>query len=205
MSLVFYRAPNSTAVVVHWVLEELGVPYEKVTLDLSARDQEKPAFLALNPNGKVPVLVHDGTPIFESAAINLHLGETFGVDKKLFPPPGAERARARSWMVWMNVSVAAAVQRMMHAGSDRIPAEQHNAKAAEAAKDEVAKLIGMLDGALADRSYLLGEAFSLADAHCASFAAWLGMLGFDSARWSHLDPWLKRCTARPGFAASMAP
>src|ERR1700690_1566885 len=104
MSLVFYYSPMSSAVTVHWALEELGVPYEKVKIDLQARDQDKPAFLALNPNAKVPLLVHDGTPIFESVAIILHLGETFGEGKKLFPAPGLRRAEAFKWLVWTNVS-----------------------------------------------------------------------------------------------------
>jgi glutathione S-transferase len=88
MSLVFYYSPFSSAVTVHWALEELKVPYEKVRIDLQKRDQDKPEFLAKNPNGKVPLLVHDGTPIFESVAILIHLGETFGVERRLFPAPG---------------------------------------------------------------------------------------------------------------------
>ena len=91
MSLTFYYTPMSSATRVHWALEELGVPYEKVKMDLAAGDQRKPEYLALNPNGKVPLLVGDGTPIFESLAILLHLGETYGVEKGLFPAPGLER------------------------------------------------------------------------------------------------------------------
>ena len=94
MSLVVHYAPMTSATRVLWALEELGVPYEKVRLDLAAGDQRKPEYLALNPNGKVPLLVHDGEPIFESLAILLHLGETFGVVRGLDPPPGAARARA---------------------------------------------------------------------------------------------------------------
>ncbi|MCP6756823.1 glutathione S-transferase family protein, partial [Klebsiella pneumoniae] len=80
----------------------------------------KPEFLALNPNGKVPVLVQDGTPIIESAAIMIHLGETFGVEKKLVPPPGVKRAEALKWIVWSNVSVGEAVQRWMQSSSSRV-------------------------------------------------------------------------------------
>src|SRR3954471_12643745 len=80
MSLVFYYAPWSTATTCHWALEELGVPHEKVKLDLSKKETQTPEFLALNPNGKVPLLVHDGVPIYESIAILAHLGETFGVE-----------------------------------------------------------------------------------------------------------------------------
>jgi hypothetical protein len=86
MTLVFHHAPMSSAVTTHWVLEELGVPYDKVKLDLAAGDTRKPAHLAINPNGKVPVIVHDDVPIFESAAISIDLGGTFGVAKRSSRP-----------------------------------------------------------------------------------------------------------------------
>lgn len=205
MSLVFYYSPQSSAVTVHWALEELAVPYEKVKIDLQARDQDKPAFKALNPNGKVPVLVHDGTPIFESVAIMIHLGETFGVAKKLYPPPGARRAEALKWLVWCNVSLGEALSRRLHSSSERIPAERHNAKAAEAAKEDVEKHLAILDEALAGKTWLVGDAFSLVDVQLAGWAAYVGMCGFDVKRWANLDAWMKRCTARPGFATCMAP
>src|SRR5262245_46499620 len=105
MSLVFYYSPMSSASTTHWVLEELGVPYEKVKIDLQAGAQKAPDFLKLNPNGKVPVVVHDGVAIFESAALTIYLGEAFGVDKGLFPAPGPERGAAMKWIVWCNVSL----------------------------------------------------------------------------------------------------
>src|SRR6266545_4462922 len=98
MALIFYYAPMSSATPVYWALEELGVPFEKVKLDLRAGDQKKPEFLKINPNGQVPALVGDGTPMFESVAILLHLGERYGVDKKLWPAAGTpERMGAMSW------------------------------------------------------------------------------------------------------------
>lgn len=205
MSLVFYYSPMSSAVPTHWILEELGVPYEKVKIDLQAGDQQKPAFLALNPNGKVPLLVHDGTPIFESVAIAIHLGETFGVSKKLFPEPGLRRAEALKWLVWSNVTLGEALSRYQHNVSDRIPAERHNAKAAEVAKADVEKLLGILDAALAGKTWLVGDSFSIADAHAASWAEYLGFCGFDSKRWPNVDAWKKRATARPAHAAAMTP
>src|SRR2546430_300796 len=100
MSLKFYYSPMSSATRIHWALEELGVPYEKVKLDLTAGDQKKPEYLALNPNGKVPLVVDDGTVIFESLAILLHLGERYGVEKDLFPSAWAPRAEVFKWMAW---------------------------------------------------------------------------------------------------------
>ena len=97
MSLVFYYSPMSTAVVTHWILEELGIPYETVKVDFQ-KDTKKPEYVKLNPNGAVPLIVHDGTPIFESAAIAIYLGETFGVEKGLFPAPGPKRGEALKWI-----------------------------------------------------------------------------------------------------------
>lgn len=189
MSLVFYYAPMSTAVTVSWALEELGVPYERVDIDLAARDQDRPGYRALNPNGKVPLLVHDGVPIFESAAIVIHLGETFGVERELFPSAGLERAEALKWIVWANASLAPAVGRFR---SDPLT------------RSDVEALLGILDAVLAAKKYLVGGTFSLVDVHLASFVEWVSMLGFELARWPNLDAWFRRCRTRPSHAKSMA-
>jgi glutathione S-transferase len=205
MSLVFYYSPMSSAVTAHWALEELGVPYEKVKIDLVARDQDKPAFLALNPNGKVPLLVHDGVPIFESVAIMIHLGETFGVDKQLFPAPGLARAEAIKWLVWCNVSVGEALSRYLHNTSPRIPEERHNAKAGEVAKADVDKHLTILENALEGKQWLVGDSFTLTDLHVSGWMAYVGMCGFDLARYPKLEAWAKRASSRPAFARVMAP
>src|SRR5690242_11716885 len=95
MTAKFYYSPMTSATRVHWALEELGVPYEKIKLDLTAGDQKKPEYLALNPNGKVPLFVdEEGRPIFESLAILLYLGERYGVAKGLYPASAIERAES---------------------------------------------------------------------------------------------------------------
>ncbi len=200
MSLVFYYAPNSTAVTARWALEELGIPYERVDLDLAAGDTNKPGYRALNPNGKVPLLVHDGVPIFESVAIIIHLGETFGVERGLFPPPGLERAEALKWLVWANVSLGGAVGRFLSNTSERIPAAQRNAKAGEVARAEAETYLGILDAELAKKTYLVAETFSLVDLHLASYVRWLGMIGFTLDRWPNLQRWLRRATDRASHA-----
>jgi glutathione S-transferase len=205
MSLTFYYAPLSSATTTHWALEELGVPYEKVKIDLSKGEQKKPEYLAMNPNGKVPLLVHDGVPIFESVAILIHLGETFGVDKGLFPAAGPKRGEALKWLVWANVSLGESLSRFQHNTVDRIPREEHNAKAAERAKADVELHLGMLEKALEGRAYILGDAFSIVDAHLAGFVQYLGICGFDNARWPTLDAWAKKCAARPAHAKAWRP
>ncbi len=71
MSIVFYKASTrSSASPVSWALAEVGVPHERVTFDLAAQEQKKPEFLKLNPNGKVPPLLVDGTPMFEGRHVS---------------------------------------------------------------------------------------------------------------------------------------
>jgi len=86
MSLTLYAAPMSSATPVVCALAELDIPCEIVMLDLKAGDQKKPDYLALNPNGVVPTLVVDGTPLFEAIAIVQWLGDRYGVERGLWPP-----------------------------------------------------------------------------------------------------------------------
>lgn len=200
MSLIFYHAPMSTASTVHWSLEELGIPYERVTVDLENDADKKEKLGPVNPNLKVPVLVHDGTAIFESAAIQIYLGETFGVDKGLYPAPGPKRGEAMKWLVWANVTLGEAVGRWMRNTNEDVPAELRNAAAGEAARKDVDVLIGHLDGDLGDRPYILGDSVSLVDIHLASFFQWLTFCGVGLDPFPRVAAWLARCSARPANA-----
>jgi glutathione S-transferase len=203
MSLTFYYCPMSTATLSSLVIEELGVPCEKFKVDLQAGGTHTPEYLRLNPNGKVPMLVHDGVPIWESAAITLYLGEVFGVDKGLYPPAGPRRGDLMKWVVWSNVSLGDAVRRWLNNTSDRIPAEQHNAKAAEQGLKDVHACLGILDKQLQGREYL-GDVYSLADTHLNSFTDWLRFCGVDFAPYAHIQAWSERCRARPAYGRVMS-
>lgn len=199
MSLTFYFAPMSTATTVHWTLEELGIPYEREQVDLVSDADKKKKLGPINPNLKVPVLVHDGVAIFESAAIQIYLGETFGVDKGLFPAPGPKRGEALKWLVWANVSLGDAMGRWLLNTSERSPKEQQNAAAGAAARADVDTHLAMLEAALAARRYLLGDAISVVDFHLASFLHWVTMCGVDLAPFPKTAAWLANCTARPAY------
>src|SRR6202041_740348 len=86
----------------HMLLRELGCPFELKLVDRTANAQNSAAYLKLNPNGKIPVLVDGGEAIFETAAIGLHLADKFP-EKGLAPPPGApDRAAYYKWMVYLS-------------------------------------------------------------------------------------------------------
>jgi glutathione S-transferase len=203
MSMTFYYAPMSTASITELVIEELGIPCERVKLDFQKGDTKKPEFLQLNPNGKVPVFVHDGIPLWESSAITMYLGEMFGVDKKLYPPAGPKRGEAMKWIVWANVTLGDAVSRYIRNTTSWYPAEQHNAKAGEVAQQDIAGCLRILDNALEGRQFLIGE-YTLADTHLNSFIDWLRHMKVDFTAFTRLNAWSARCAARPAYARVMA-
>jgi glutathione S-transferase len=198
MSLIFYRAPHSTASITEIVFEELGVPHEVVTLDIQKGDTKKPEFVKLNPNAKVPVIVHDGTVLWESSAITMYLGETFGVEKNLWPAAGPKRGEAMKWVTWGNVTFAEAIGRWLRNTTDWFPKEQHNAKAGEVGKKDMEDCLQILDRALDGKSFLLGE-FTLVDAHVGGFIDWLRAMKVDVSRWKNVNAWITRCSSRPAY------
>lgn len=203
MSLTFYYAPQSTASITELLIEELGLKCERVLIDI--RSSDRPQLLAVNPNNKVPVLVHDGTPIWESAAITIYLGETFGTEKQLWPAAGPKRGEAMKWVVWSNVTFGDAVYRIGRNTGTWVPSEQQNAKAAEAARAEVNQLLGILDKALTGKQFLVGD-YTLADAHVNSFLSWpRHSMGIDFAPFKNVVAWAARCDARPAAKKVNAP
>ncbi|MGD0675100.1 MAG: glutathione S-transferase family protein [Polyangiaceae bacterium] len=202
MSIVFYKASTmSSASPVSWALAELGVPHETVTFDLAARDQKKPQFLKLNPNGKVPTLVVDGTSMFEGLAIILFLAERYGVDKKLWPEQNdPARMQALSWCVWGYVSLGPLIARLSLATSERFGKELHNAAQAELARSELANLLGILDARLSTRPYMLGDSFSLVDVVGASLVQYGKFSGVLIDPHRHVSEWVARCQSRPAVS-----
>ena len=205
MGIVFYYTPMSSASRVHWALEELGVPYDKVKIDLSKGEQRQPDFLKLNPNGKVPAMLVDGQPVFESLAMLLYLGETYGVDKGLYPPPGLQRLEAYKWMAWGSVSLAEAGQRLMRNTLDRFPSAERNAATATAARTEINHLLSVLESGLSGRQYILGETFSLVDCAVGSMVWFLAQrLQVDLAPYPQVGAWAGRLMTRPALARIMS-
>lgn len=204
MSLDFYYAPMSTSTITDLVLEELGVPCKKVKLNLKEGDTNKPDFLRLNPNGKVPLVVHNDSPIFESAAITMYLGEQFGVEKNLYPAPGPKRGEAMKWIAWSNVTLAHHVYNWCQNTMDWVPADHRNAKAGEAASKEIQICLRILDQELTKKKFLLGDNYTLADTHLNSLTDWLRHMHIDFSPFAHLNAWAKRCCERPAYGKVMS-
>jgi glutathione S-transferase len=165
-----YFAPRTRAIRPRWLLEELGVPYELVKIDLARQENTTPAYLAVHPLGDLPALVDGEVTLLESLAICLHLADRFP-EKHLAPPMGSpQRGPYYQWIVFAEVTLDAAVMAFYwHA---QLPEEQ---KASAHSKEELAKhrtrltaVLDTLNAGIGDREYLVGGAFTAADLSTAS-------------------------------------
>lgn len=199
-SLTLYAAPMSSASPVRMALAELDIPHEVVLFDLSKGEQKAPAFLALNPWGRVPTLVIDGTPMFEALAIMQWLGDRYGVERKLWPRmDDPSRIEALSWSTWAYAGYSPLVRVLMHASSSYVPAEHHNAVLAQHTQTELQAALAVLDTRLAKGPFLLGKSYTLADTIVASAVTWSTYCGVSVEGHAHVGPWLELFRARPAF------
>ncbi len=178
-------------------LEELGVTYEHVPLKPWDSADDRARLAALNPNARVPVLDDDGLVLWESMAINLYLGDRYGAPP-LWPSARAQRALLYQWSVWSQTSIDVIAR---HRG--RFSKDETVKETAEA---ERLAALAILDRALADRSYLLGHDFTLADVNVAATLSepWEnGRVDGDFDPIAHglasLGDWLARCTQRDSW------
>jgi GST-like protein len=206
MTITFYYAPQSNASRIHASLEELGVAYETVKIDIRAGEQRKPEFLALNPNGMVPTIVLDGTPMFESLAIQIALGERYGVAKGVWPAVSSpEHLKALTWIIWGQVTLGTSIMRYMHNTAGFIPKELHHAGQAEAAVKAIHGQLAILEAHLGAHAFLAGDSFTLADLDVASVLGWgLHMCKIDVSAYPKLGAWIGGISKRPSMLAAMA-
>ncbi|HEX5685837.1 MAG TPA: glutathione S-transferase family protein [Ideonella sp.] len=197
-SIVLYWHPMSSATPIAAALAELDVPHERVKVDIKAGEQRRPDYLALNPNGKVPTLTVDGAPMFEALAIQLWLGEQYGVARGLWPAAGTpERLQAMSWCTWAYVTYGAVLVRLQLAtmGEERLRSAAH----ADAARDGLDQLLGLLDARLATQPWMLGAEYSMADLLVGSVMGYSIYIGAPVAKHPHVQAWLAKVQARPAM------
>lgn len=202
MSIELYSWPRSSGTRVAWALEELGVPYKYVELDRRKEEHLSPKYLAVNPHGKVPALVDGNQRFFESAAILVHLGDKYGVDKNLWPAAGGQaRADALCWTVWAGTEFGSNMRQYLYHGLDtRISysPEERSEAAADYALSQLNRNLGALEARLGGGDCLLG-AFTLVDVAVASVLAVGSILGFRLESHPCTAAWYERCTERASF------
>jgi GST-like protein len=202
--LQLYSSWTANGVKVSIVLEEIGLPYEVHAIDLARSETWTPEFLSLNPNGKIPAIIDpngpDGRPmaLFESGAILVYLAEKSG---RLLPAQPTARYETLQWLFFQVGGVGPTFGQLAYfhkfAGreiEDKRPFERYRA--------ETQRLLGVLEGRLEGRQWVMGEEYTIADI---ALIGWIRNLtaGFDVGPPVHYEDlknvpaWLQRCLARP--------
>jgi glutathione S-transferase len=197
MPLTIYGSPRSRTMRVLWMVAELGVAFEHVPLEWSDPALKSPEFLRINPAGAIPAIVDDGFALAESMAIALYLAKRYGAvrEEPLYPASLAAEADAWRWSLWAQQHLEPWVQRDAALAPARAALGDH----AEAA---IARALAVLERALAERAWLLGAHFTVADLNVA------GVLSPSRAEHLELAPvprvrdWLARCYGRPAATAA---
>ena len=202
IDLHYWPTPNGRKITI--MLEEVGVPYRIVPVDIGRGAQFTPEFLAISPNNRMPAIVdHEpmggGAPIsiFESGAILLYLGEKTG---QLLPKDARGKYEVTQWVMWQMGGLGPMCGQAHHFreyANEKIP------YAIDRYTNEVNRLYGVLDRRLADREYLAGE-YSIAD-----IAAWPWVVpwktqGQDLNDFPHVKRWFEAISARPAVERGRA-
>lgn len=194
--LVFYYNPRSRAQMVRFMLEELGVPHRTVLVDFEKGESRHPDYLAINPMGKVPAIVHRGVTVTEAAAIITYLADAFpqaGLAPKIDDP-----ARG-TWLRWLvfgaSVFEPALLDTMM---------KRPEVPKAMAGFGSYADALDAIETMLNPGPWILGDRYSAADVYMGAELAWAGSFGApgitDNPR---INAYVERIKARPAYQRSM--
>jgi glutathione S-transferase len=198
--LRIYGIARTRAFRALWLAKELGLPYEHIPTEIGTAGARTPEFLAINPNGRLPAIDDEGFFLWESLAITLYLAKKHSLGH-LYPTALHDEARTWQWSLWSVQEVDRGVN-IWSLHALRLPAaEREPERRAEALKVLQAPF-GVLDGALGDRSYLLGDAFTVADLNVASVIS--RAIDMDLSATPRLGAWLRRCLERTAAREALA-
>ena len=199
MTITIYGVSGSRAIRSLWAIEETGIEYTHVPTHFF-KDSKTPAYLSINPNGRIPALVDADTMLFESMAINLYLTKEYA--PHLYPTEDVQLAKAIQWSVWAiseiePLQMQIVVQKFFTEGNP-----DHGI--IENASEQLQRPLKVLDVHLAAADYLLGNSFSVADLNLSGVMLLLNMVKFDLSGHTNVRTWLNRCYSREALKRAQA-
>ena len=189
-----YYSPGTASLAVHWMLIEIGAPFELVLTDTETGAQKSPEYLKLNPSGVVPTLIADGAPVCECAAILMLLAERHA-GRGLAPAvSGPERAAYLQWMMYLANTVMPAFRAWFYPHE---PAGEAGTDAATAvARARIEGIWDRIDAHLAGQGpYMLGERLSAVDFMATMLMRWSRNMPRPATSWPHIARYLSRMRA----------
>jgi glutathione S-transferase len=193
-----YYSPGACSLSPHIVLNELGLKFDAVRVDLATKKTADGAdFNAVNPKGYVPTLqLDDGRVLTEGPAIVQYLAD-LKPEAKLAAPNGTfERYRLQEWLNFISTEIHKTFSPLFHPGLSDAQRD--------AAKQKLALRFGEIENALGEQEYLTGAQFTVADAYLYTMLRWTRAFHIDLAQWPALAKYFERVAARPAVKATLA-
>ena len=202
---IWGRANSVNVQKVLWCLAELDLAYERIDAGMQFGHNNEAAYLAMNPNGRVPTLVDGDFVLWESNSIMRYLCLAYGKGTPIYPQAPKQRAAVDRWLDW-TLSTVQPVDRPVFWALVRTPVEQRDMAAIQKDADAEATQWHVVDAYLKTRRFITGEAFTLADIAIGAYARrWLGVEGVIKPELPHLERWFAEIGTRPGFVRYIAP
>lgn len=201
IDLYYWPTPNGWKISI--MLEECGLAYNVIPINIGKGDQFKPEFLAVSPNNKIPAIVDPDGPsgqpisVFESGAILQYLGRKTG---KFYPADERKRVEVDQWLFWQMGGLGPMAGQTHHF---RIYAPEKIEYAINRYTNETNRLYGVMNKVLAEREFLAGD-YSIADIACVGWAKLWERQGQDISQFPHLKRWLDTILARPAVQRGLA-
>ncbi|MCB9946609.1 MAG: glutathione S-transferase family protein [Rhodospirillaceae bacterium] len=191
------RNNSSNVQKVLWTCAEMALPFERIDVGGAFGGNREPAYLALNPNGLVPVIEDDGVVLWESNTIIRYLAARYG-DGSLLPGDPAGRGRVEQWMDWSATTLGPAMAPLFF-GLIRTPPDQRDHAAMDKSRTQTAATLAILDAELARRPFVAGDHLTLADMPAGIIAYRWYAFDIEHPDLPNLAAWYARLTERPAF------
>ena len=192
--LKFYYAPGACSLATHIGLEESGAKYDGQKIAFANNEQKPPEYLKINPRGRVPALVIDDGSIVENTAILDYVAAKYA--PQLMPKDPVQRARAISLMAWFSNTVHPSFTHINRPERFATDTSTHDNIKATGTENFHANL-KEIDGLLAGKQWMVGDAFSVVDGYALVFYAWGKRIGLPMAELKNYTAWKERMMARP--------
>jgi len=202
---IWGRANSVNVQKVLWCLSELGIAYQRIDAGMAFGKNNEPAYLAMNPNGRVPTLVEGDFVLWESNSIMRYLVLAHGGASPIYPQAPKQRASVDRWLDW-TLSTLQPVDRPVFWALVRTPVEKRDMVAIQKDANAEAVQWRIVDAQLATRRFIEGDDFTIADIALGAYARrWFGVEGISKPKLAHLERWFAQLASRPGFQQFIAP
>jgi glutathione S-transferase len=192
--MILYEFPPTRSIRARWTLQELGVPFEAVQVNLITGEHRRPEFLRINPAGKIPVLVDDDLVLTESVAIPVYLAEKYP-ERRLLPTDARQRAHANKWLLFAATELEQPLWRITR-NTRLYPEDRRQPSDVALASQEFEDMAAVLDRHMQGRQFVVGETATVVDfvtAYTLDWANEVKLLG----GFSNLLAYMERMYARP--------